>query len=181
MISFGINLGINKYLGLIFFLLSLLVRAVAKKASKLGDRMIRPPGEKNRHDVGRETLNIPEHRRSSRLPESSSSGGSRKSSRRARERKPVQSDGRPSDEPSEKRRPGRPEGCGFSPCYATEGYRHGKIPHGMYENENVGNRKIAAEIAKLIVEDMTTHFNLGLVIPPNAKFTYDGWLTSCRM
>lgn len=155
------------------FVSSALVRTVRKEAVKSGDILICPPREETRRDA-RGTPNVSEHRRSSRRCQPSSSGGNRKSSGRVGKRKSQQSDGSPSDELSEKRRRGRPEGCGYNASYSTEGYRSHTIPLGKFKRANFNNPDTAREVATHVVEDMTERFNLGLVIPPDAPFSYNG-------
>lgn len=185
MILIRSNSEVNNYNFFLYFSPSLVLGVGKEASNKSGDNPIRPPGQKRkRRNGGGEPPNVvPKHRRCSRRPEPSSSGGNRKSSRRPGKRNPKQSlVERPSDQPSEKRRPGRPEGCGISEHRATEGYREEKIPLGLFEKVNfMKNPKKAAEAAKLIVEDMTERLNLGLVIPPNAKFSYNGQWTSSPM
>lgn len=164
------------------FVSSALVRTVRKEAVKSGDILICPPREETRRDA-RGTPNVSEHCRSSRRRQPSSSGGNRKSSGRVGKRKSQQSDGSPSDELSdgspsdelsEKRRRGRPEGCGYNASYSTEGYRSHTIPLGKFKRANFNNPDTAREVATHVVEDMTERFNLGLVIPPDAPFSYNG-------
>jgi len=62
-------------------------------------------------------------------------------------------------------------GTGIGP-YATEEYRE-EIELGKFKNVDFKKHPEAVhEAASLIVEDMTTRFNLGLTIPPDAEPDY---------
>jgi len=77
------------------------------------------------------------------------------------------------DDDEQRRQPGRPMGEGVG-NYETEAYRRSEIDkdfcNGMTFKKSGENVK---KVAKLIVEDMTSRFTMGLVIPRQAKFDYN--------
>jgi len=77
------------------------------------------------------------------------------------------------DDDQQRRQPGRPMGQGVG-NYETEAYRRSEIDkdfcNGMTFKKGGENVK---KVAKLIVEDMTSRFTMGLVIPRQAKFDYN--------
>lgn len=59
--------------------------------------------------------------------------------------------------------------------YATESYRH-IMPLGLHKDSDFAadDYYVRDQCAQLIVADMTTHFNLGLIIPEDAPRDYKG-------
>lgn len=61
--------------------------------------------------------------------------------------------------------------------YTTETYRGQSVPRGLYKHVQFlsgGRNDFVDKAAKLVVDDLTKHLDLGLVIPPNAELSYDG-------
>jgi hypothetical protein len=70
---------------------------------------------------------------------------------------------------------GRRGGTGVSDRYATEFYRLEEVPLRCYQKTKFTKKSTSTqEVARIIVEDMTTRMTLGLVLPENAMLGYKG-------